>query len=82
MAATDGYTAVGTYAALTNSTSANAKTEIKALVDVLGALITNKTAATGGSSMSSPSFDTLPPAFTGQLLTEIAAFKLAVTNGA
>lgn len=80
MAATDGYTAVGTYTALTNSTSANAKTEVKALIAVFEALITNQ-ATPGGTKMTSPEFDRLPPGITGQLLAETAAIKAAITAG-
>jgi len=73
----------GTYTSLSNSTSAGAKTEIKALVDVFLALIPNPTGTqstnTGGAI---PLYDKIPPEICSAIRTELTALKAAITNGA
>lgn len=77
---------IGVYPNLVNATSAGAKTEIKALVATLQALVPNPVALTGGvgsgSPASEPEFDEIQPRLALQIQQELAAIALAVTNGA
>lgn len=71
--------AVGSYANLTNSTSANAKTEVKALLDVFLALF-QVSPATGNAAK--PDMNTFDPQQVDRIKAEITAIKAAITAGA
>lgn len=73
----------GVYANLTNATSAGAKTEIKALVDVFLALLPNPT-GTGSTNTNRaiPLYDKIPPEICSAIRTELTALKAAITAGA
>jgi len=70
---------VGVYTNLTNATSANAKTEINALVDVFLALLPDSSAKTSGGS---PDYDAIRPELEQNIRAELTALKAAITNGA
>lgn len=71
--------AIGTYANLTNSTSANAKTEVKALLDVFTNLF-QQSPATGNAAY--PDVNTFDAQQVARILAEITAIKAAITAGA
>lgn len=78
--------AVGVYPNLTNATSAGAKTEIVAHIEILRALMntrpTAQQAAGQGSTNSLPYFDSIHPQAFEQIHSELDALEASITGGA